>query len=179
MRFKVPAYSQFLDVENKDWQGKSCGIVSLKMLFDYWHPKRELKPEDFDDLINEGLAFGGYIPGVGWRHKELAEIARGHGLEGQNFDWTNDHTDIAFNKTIPHLTRHPVMASVHRDLKEGESGHLVVLTGYEDGRIFYNDPDSKKRKDIERSVSLHEFLNGWKKRIIVIHDDECNCVNDQ
>jgi len=179
MRYTTPQYSQFLDVKDKEWKGKSCGIVSLKMLMDYWLDNPSAAPEKFEELINEGLGCGGYVPGVGWRHKELADVARSHGLDGENFDWTDEHVDVAFNKVVPHLAVHPVMASIYRDLNGDEPGHLVVLTGYEDGRISYNDPDSKKRKDVERSVPLQEFLDGWKKRIVLIHPKDCICDKEE
>jgi uncharacterized protein YvpB len=179
MRAEVPLYSQYIDVENKDWQGKSCGIVALKMLLDYWMDNPNEKPEKFEELIDEGLGYGGYVPGLGWAHKELAIMAKGYGLDGQSFDWSDEHTDIAFNKTVPHLTNHPVMVSIHKDLKEDGPGHLVVLTGYEDGKIFYSDPDSKKRTDVEREASLQKFLKGWTKRIIVIHPSRCSCSKEE
>jgi len=175
MKFDVPAYSQFLDVDDEKWNGKSCGIVSLKMLLDYWDNESEVTPEGINNLITEALASDAYIPGVGWRHKGLVDVARAHGLEGENLDWTSEHQDIAFNKVIPHLAKHPVMASVFKNLKPGESGHLVVATGYESGKVFYNDPDSKERENIEKSAPLNEFLNGWTRRIVVIHPKECDC----
>ena len=175
MKFEVPEYSQFLDVDDEEWKGRSCGIVSLKMLLDYWNNESETTPEDVENLITEALDFDAYLPGTGWKHKELVDIAKAHHLEGENLDWTSEHPDIAFNKAVPHLAKHPVMTSVFKDLKPGKSGHLVVVTGYEGGKVFYNDPDSKNREGIERNASLNEFLNGWTRRIIVIHPKECDC----
>jgi len=175
MKYEVPEYSQYLDIEDENWQGKTCGIVSFKMLIDYWLDNPKTEPENFSELVEEGLGYAGYIPGVGWRHKELAQMAKGFGLDGESFDWNNEHADIAFNKTVVYLSRHPVMASIHRGLEEGGSGHLVVLTGYDDGKIFYNDPDSEKRSDVERDAPLEKFLSGWTKRIIVVHPNNCVC----
>ena len=175
MKFNVPAYSQFLDIDDKEWSGRSWGIVSLKMLLDYWNNESEVAPEDLENLVTEALDLDAYIPGIGWKHKELVDTAKAHGMEGENLDWTDEYQDVAFNKVVPYLEKHPVIASVFKDLKAGESGHLVVVTGYEDGNIYYNDADSKDRESIKRSVPLKEFLDGWTKRIVVIHPKECDC----
>lgn len=179
MRYEVPEYSQYLDVEDKEWQGRTCGIVSLKMLVDYWLDNPNNEPEEFEKLIENGLERSAYIPGIGWRHHELSQMAKGSGLDGESFDWTDEHKDVAFNRAVAHLSEHPIMASVYKNLKEGESGHLVVLTGYENGRIFYSDPDSKKREDVEREATLEDFLNGWTKRIILVHPDNCVCTKEK
>ena len=175
MKFDVPAYSQFLDLEDEEWKDRSCVIVSLKMLLDYWNNDSEVTSEDLENLITEALASDAYIPGIGWKHKELVDVAKAHKMDGENLDWTSEHPDIAFNKMLPYLEKHPVIASVFKDLKAGESGHLVVVTGYEDGNIYYNDADSKDREGIKRSVPLKEFLDGWTRRIVVIHQKECDC----
>lgn len=175
MKFKTPQYSQFLDVDDREWQNKSSGILSLKMLIDYWDHQMEVSSEDVEALIAEGLEIDAYIPNVGWGHRQLVDISQNHGLDGENFDWIGEHPDVAFNRVIPHISKHPIMASIHKNLNEDNPGHLIVLTGYEDGRVFYNDPDSRTRHDIERSVPLQEFLDGWKRRIVVIHPKKCNC----
>ena len=175
MKFDTPGYSQFLDVEDEEWKDRCCGILSLKMLLDYWGGQSNISPEDVESLIGEGLEIGAYIPDIGWKHKELVELAQNHGLDGEDFDWMDEHPDVALNKVIPHLSEHPIIVSIHKDLIEGNSGHLVVLTGYEDGQIFYNDPDAKTRGDIERSAPLQKFLDGWKRRVVVVHPHDCTC----
>jgi len=175
MRFDTPEYSQFLDVDDEEWRDKCSGILSLKMLLDFWSGQSDISPEDVEDLISEALEINAYIPDVGWKHKELVEVAQNHGLGGENFDWVGEHPDVAFNRVIPHLSEHPIMVSIRKDLVKDNPGRLVVLTGYEDGKIFYNDPDAKTRGDIKRNAPLQKFLDGWKHKIVVIHPDECTC----
>jgi len=175
MKFETPEYSQFLDIKDEDWQGRSCGILCLKTLIDYWFGNKKMDSKDMDALIQEALDIDGYIPEIGWKHKELAEVAKKHKLDGENFDWTDEHPDVAFNRIIPHLTTHPVIASIYKDLDKEKNGHLVVITGYEDGNVYYNDPDSKKKAGIKRSAPLQAFLDGWTRRIVVIHPTDCNC----
>ena len=161
MQFKVP---QFLDIEDKKWKSRSCGIVSLKSILEYWGVKENIK-----DLIDLGLKKGAYISGIGWKHKGLALIAKDYGLVGKNYDWFKNKPETAFKKLLPKLKKYPVIISIYKNLKPGKSGHLVVLTGHENGQIFFNDPDSKTKKGIQKKVGFEKFLIGWKRRIIVIH----------
>ena len=162
--FKIPAYSQFLDVEDKKWKSRACGIVALKIVLEYWGVK-----EKADDLIKLGLKQDAYIPGIGWKHGGLVSIAKEFGLRGENLDWFKDLPEEAFEKLLSKLEKYPVLASIYKNFKLGGSGHLIVLTGYENGWIFFNDPDSKTRKGIQNKVVVEKFLNGWKRRIVVIH----------
>lgn len=164
--FNVPAYSQFLDVKDNKWKDASCGIVSLKMVLDFWGKN---KNSEIGKLIKLGLNNKAFIPDVGWKHKELALLVRKFGLRGRNYDWFRDNPKIAFKKLLPKLKKYPVIVSIHRNLELGKSGHLVVLTGAGNKQVFYNDPDSKTRKGIKKESSLNKFLKGWKRRIIVIY----------
>jgi|SRR3989344_2586955 len=161
--FKVSAYSQFLDVEDKKWKSRSCGIVSLKSVLEYWGIKESTKY-----LIELGLKKDAYISGVGWKHGGLVSIAKEFGLFGENYDWFLEEPHEAFLKLISYLKKYPVLASVYKNFKLGGSGHLIILTGYENDQIFFNDPDSKTKKGISKKISFEKFLNGWKRRIIVI-----------
>ena len=162
--FKVTLYSQFLDVEDKNWKIRACGIVSLKVVLEYWGIKENIK-----DLIDLGLKKNAYISGVGWKHDGLVSVAKEFGFSGMNYDWFKDEPKDAFEKLLPNLEKYPVIASIYNNFKLGGSGHLVVLLGYQNGQIFFNDPDSKTRKGIQKKVGLEKFLTGWKRRIIVIY----------
>lgn len=164
--FKVPAYSQILDVKEKKWKDASCGVVSLKMVLDFWDKSKSLP---IRELIDLGLKQNAFIPDVGWKHKELALLAEKFSLKSRNYDWFKDSPKVAFKKLMPKLKKYPVIVSIYKNLEPGKSGHLVVLTGIKNKRVFYNDPDSKTRKDIKRQSSLDDFLSGWKRRVIVIY----------
>src|SRR3989344_7065379 len=163
--FSVSCYSQFLDVEDVSWRKKSCGIVALKMILDYWN----VRMSACDALIKEGIKSRAYMKDVGWTHKGLVALAKKYNLKGRNFDWFGNSPEAAFRKMEKYLRLYPIMASVHKDFDLRNNGHLIVLTGLVNSNIFYNDPDFKERENIRQKVSLGKFLKGWKRRIIVVY----------
>lgn len=164
IKHKVPPASQHLHIKIKKWQSKACGITCLAMLFEYF--KLHTSP---DELLKKGLKIGGYIENIGWRHKSLVQISEYYGLKGENFDWSEIDAKISFKKTLVYLNKYPVMASIHNSFNPSRGGHLVVLTKFNGKKVFYNDPDSYNVKNVARSIALKKFLDGWKKRIIVIY----------
>lgn len=165
MIFDVPKYSQHLDVRDGDWKEKSCGIVAVKMVLDYWR----MSSPDCDELIKKGIEMDGFISGVGWKHKELSLLAKSFGVEAENFDWAKEEKDAAFKKLEDFLEKYPVVASIYSGFNpETKNGHLIVLTGMDDNFVHYNDPDSEGREEIAGKILIDKFLAGWKKRVIVI-----------
>ncbi len=162
---KVPAYSQLLDVPDKEWQLRACGIVSLKMAMDSLSP--ELSPP-ITELIRNGLVLDAFIPGVGWKHAGLKNIAEQLGFAAETYDWFKEEPSAAWGMLLPLLEKAPVIASIHKDLIPGTSGHLVVLTGRDETSVFYNDPLAADRAGIPRSASHGQFLAGWKRRAIAL-----------
>ena len=153
MKFNIPAYSQYLDIKNKEWQDKSCGIVALKSILDFWSDKTKKKYPDGDKLIEIGLGLNAYISGIGWRHKELIEIAKSFGLDGENFDWVKNSSEEAFQKMLPYLEKYPLAVSVHPLFEtQNQGGHLVVLTGFEPAISSVTGTRFKPAK-----LRLHEF----------------------
>lgn len=164
MIHNVPKYSQHLHIETEEWKNKSCGIVSLGMLLAYHG-----MPVPLSRLLAEGLNRDAYLPGIGWKHKELAELASALGGRGENLDWASLDSETAFERVKDHLVRYPVLASIHRQFDARNGGHLIVLTGIDDICVYYNDPDEREESKIAGAAPIKTFLNGWKKRIIVIN----------
>ncbi|MBI4991767.1 MAG: C39 family peptidase [Candidatus Harrisonbacteria bacterium] len=163
-KHKVPALSQHIHIQDPEWKEKSCGIVSLTMLFNYFG-----KEISADQLLKDGITNNAYLKAVGWKHKELAELGKQYGLNGENLDWTALDAQSAYQKATGYLNQYPIMASVYNNFEPGNSGHLIVITGATTDKIFYNDPDAKNINNISKEISLKKFLNGWKKRIIIIN----------
>lgn len=159
---KVPEFSQHLDVKEKEWRNRACGIAALKMLLEY----NNSDSPPIDELIKIGLEKDAYIQNIGWKHKELAEIARDFNLKSKNFDWANLTPEEAFENLESYFPENPVLASIHKDFDDKKGGHLIVLTGMEDDTIFYNEPYAEKRQEIKQSVHKDKFMKGWKRRII-------------
>jgi ABC-type bacteriocin/lantibiotic exporter with double-glycine peptidase domain len=160
---KIPLYSQYLDIRESEWKTKSCGVVSLSMLLAFWG--KHISPEN---LLKEGLFSGAYIPGIGWTHKGLAKLAIKQGLFGKNFDWFSKSPKQAFKKLVFYLGKYPVIASIHKNFKLENEGHLILLVEIKNNQIFYFEPNSKTRKNILQVVSIDKFLSGWKRRIILV-----------
>ncbi|MDP3975063.1 MAG: C39 family peptidase [Candidatus Jorgensenbacteria bacterium] len=167
MRFNVPAYSQYLDVKSRAWKRRSCGIVALKMALDHYAPNRRAA-HSLSHLIAKRSRADAYIRNVGWSHRGLVRIAQRHGFRAKNYDWWGEKTTHAFSKLRQYLAKGPLLASIYRNLKTNAHGHLVVVTGFQNGTVFYYDPDSKTRRGIPRRASQAKFLRGWKRRIIVV-----------
>ena len=163
----VPLYSQFLDVPSRPWKRRACGAVALRSMLMYWNISISAS-----QLIREGQHLNAFVPGIGWTHKGLAQLAKRHGLYGKNFDWAKKTPNDAFHSLMTHLRKYPVIASIHHDFKTKNTGHLIVLTGYNTSTIFYNEPASKTRKNITQHISLSRFLYGWKRRIIVVKQNK-------
>lgn len=165
IKHKVLPLSQYIHIQDPEWKEKSCGIVSLAMLLNYFG-----KEISADQLLKDGLANNAYLEAVGWKHKELAELGKQYGLNGENLDWAALDTESAYKKAIGHLNPHPIMASIYNNFLPRNGGHLVVITGADSDKIFYNDPAEKDINKITKEISPREFLKGWKRRIIIIYN---------
>jgi len=161
INYNIPFCSQYdLDIE-KFWQDKSCGLASLIMLIKYYNSEFV----DSKNLFETAIKNNAYLQNVGFKHKELAELATGYGLKGENFDWAQLDPEKAFDKLLELLKQQPIIASIYSRFDPGSfDGHLIVLTGYDDKNIFYNDPQTGP----DKSISRESFLFGWKKRVIII-----------
>ncbi|TSC96611.1 MAG: Uncharacterized protein Athens071426_172 [Parcubacteria group bacterium Athens0714_26] len=164
IKHKVPHASQHLHIKIKKWRSKACGIVCLAMLFEYFGKK--ISP---NEILKKGLKLNGYLENIGWRHKVLVEIAKHYDFMGKNLDWSEIDAKIAFRKTLIYLNKYPIMVSIHNSFNPSRGGHLVVLTKFNGKKVFYNDPDSYNVKNLAQSITLKKFLDGWKKRIIIIY----------
>ena len=160
--FNVPFYSQFSDISSVGWQKLSCGIADLAMIINFYKPGAVL-PET---LLREGIHRGAFIAGAGWSHRGLVNLARPYGLEGKSYDFSSLSKDDAFSRLVKFLEEGPLIASVYYTFDpKSPIPHLVVIDGVDQGFIYYNDPAGR---EANQKISINSFLQGWKKRIIVI-----------
>lgn len=157
----VPFYSQFTDISSPKWRGVGCGIVSLAMLIEYYEPGAVT----VDQLLARGIDAGAFLPNAGWKHRDLVNLSRRYGLDGNNYDLSGESKSVAYATLKRHLADGPVMVSVHYKFDPKSTiPHLAVINGIADGKVYHNDPAGKK----SGVVSEAEFLAAWKKRFIVI-----------
>ncbi len=158
----VPFYSQFRDIREVKWQKLGCGIADLAMLIEFYKPGTV----SVNTLLKEGIEAGAFLDGAGWKHKDLALLARPYGLEGANYDLSQEDMDTAFAKFEEFLQEGPVIASVHYTFDpKNKIPHLAVINGIEGGTIYYNDPAETSGG---KKISVSNFKKAWKKRFIVI-----------
>lgn len=158
----VPFYSQFTDISAPEWRKIGCGIASLAMLIDFY------TTEDIsvDALLKEGINANAYTGNAGWSHAGLIGLAKDHGLSGEAVYMTDLSMAAAFSKLETELGEGPVMASVHYTFTPTNPiPHLVIITGVENGKVYYNDPAEKAG---DGSISIEKFQSSWKKRYIAI-----------
>lgn len=164
---QVPLYSQLLDVKDTNWKKRSCGIIALKMVMDFWSKETHKEYPAADELIKK-YHRKAYISNVGWSHNGLVQIAKSLGLKGENLDLARHREKDAIDLLEARLQDGPVIASIHKNLNPRLPGHLVTVTKIANKEIFYNDPISKTRSEIKKIASVEKFSNGWKKRIIIM-----------
>ena len=128
------------------------------------------KISSLDELYKLGLEQGAYIPGIGWRHAGLANLAKHFGCtQSYNLDLAKESLDVAVEKLKAELEQGPVMASVYANYEVGhKEGHLVVLLSLTDNQAEVLDPAAKDHADIHQFIPTQKFITGWKKRLIVV-----------
>ncbi len=168
MKLDVPYYSQFLDVVDKEWMPKSCAIVCLKMILDYYR-KGEIS---LTDLIKKGYENGGYGP-LGWYHDSIVSLAENFGLKARRVEKV-DVKDGIKDISESLMNGNPVMISAIKRILGQTKFHVVVVTGFKerDGEVvgfYYNDPEStKKEKGQNIFTDINFFIDDWRRMAIFI-----------
>ena len=175
MEYRVPFSSQYADLGHHEWRARGCGIAALKMVMDFWHAADgSNRTVALDGLLQAGLDAGAYREGIGWTHGGLAVLARRHGYEAFNADWaakspTPKTPEAAWAQLVRELNVGPVMASVYSRLdSERGGGHIVVVTGFADGLVAFNDPEEMSEREGRKLIALERFLPAFKLRYVVV-----------
>jgi len=159
---EVPFYSQFRDIDSKEWQKLGCGVTSLAMLINFYKPNSVT----VNNLLKEGIADGAYLDGAGWKHSGLVLLAKKYNLKSEAFDFSNLTKEDAFIKLEKSLKEGPVIVSIHYkfDIKSSIP-HLAVINGIDGNIVYYNDPAGKSAGE---KISVEDFIKVWKKRFITV-----------
>ena len=188
----IPYYSQYLDVSDPSWMSRSCGILCLKMVMDFYGLESGVDTPSADELINEGLYIEGNVPAYGWAHNHLVLLARNHGLmaypqefRSHKIDYINkkeevsEYEDVIIGKGIEKIissleNKSPVIVSIFKNFKEMDKFHMVTLTGIESENnkikgFYYHDPDSMIRDEgAHKFVPIITFRKYWRKMAIYV-----------
>ncbi len=189
MLLSVPYYSQYLDVGDKNWRPRACGVVCLKMLLG----AQFVKTPSIDEMIRQGESIGAYGPS-GWTHEGLIALARKYYTKLSRAEWrqaswsrqtdvrdmipqnqkpTEELNEEGIEFLISELrTGHPLIVSAIKNFDETNKFHMVVLTGFEevDGKVvgfYYHDSDTHHRGEGKNQfVSIYIFRTGWRRMCI-------------
>jgi Peptidase_C39 like family len=162
----LPFYSQKATDVPKDWQYRACGVASLRMAIE----AKVGKAKNTEELINEGVKIGAYLPGIGWKHDGLITLAKNNGAQGYRKEFPDKAEGIEYLRQAIKRGEYPIVSVRVDGLADS---HLVVLSEYgEQGGtrgFFYNDPakeDSKSGAHI--FISLDEFTRLWRGLAVFI-----------
>ncbi|UKA50988.1 hypothetical protein LFT48_05520 [Arthrobacter sp. FW305-123] len=120
----------------KFWNGRSCGVACLQMVYAALLPHRRFLPST---ITEELLADGSYSEASGWNHKGLAEHARRNGLSAST------ETFGAQEQLVQSVQEDGIfIASIgHSFDSDGASGHLAVVIGISSsGNVHVHRPSS-------------------------------------
>ena len=148
----------------KNWHDRACGIAALAMIMEFFGVSKNNQ-----ELLNTGLEVNAYIQNIGWSHKGLVAIAQRYGLRGTNYDWAPLSSAEAFRYLEKYICQYPIICSAYNSFDLSRDGHFIAVVGIRNNRIYYNDPDIRNQKYKTHWVSKKRFLNGWKRRCIVIY----------
>lgn len=176
MKLDVPYYSQEIDVKDREWKNRACGVVCLKMLLDFYD-KEDIP--SIDELVLLGLSIGAYSK-WGWTHKGLIDLALKYEIDIFRKEFKTENLKLAYKllddgvrEIIDSIKNgNPVLVSAIKKWKEVDKFHMMVLVGFEgneespDG-FYYHDPDSDNRKDGENQfVTIEIFRKHWRRMAI-------------
>ncbi|MBL1229877.1 peptidase C39 family protein [Enterococcus sp. BWB1-3] len=131
--------------ENNTLEKNGCAIVSLAMVASYLDNAEVLPQEILDWSKNDY-----FIEGQGTSWGIFAEFAAVKGYAYENLPSLS-----AVEEQL--IQGHPVIISV----KPGaftQTGHIMVLTGYSDGKFWLNDPNDNEEKGHSRMAYTPEQL---------------------
>lgn len=189
----VPYLSQFDDVSDVNWQSVACGVTSLAMVLKYYGTEVPI-----ENLIEVGEEINSFSEKAGgWYHNGLCEIARRYGFIAWRRKWRIGKRDLDYvkeegwtdndveqyeiqtaaegiftlEKSI--LKGTPPIISADKDFENENSGHLVVVTGFErEGEelkgFYINDPKARGKKRKDEFIYLKKFEEHWHKRGIFV-----------
>lgn len=149
------------------WNRKACGISCIKMVAEAFGKE----VVSIGQLIREAVNIGAYKDGVGWIHFKIAEFA------SKKFNLkASAERNISVDSIIKIVEDGClIIASVGFGFYRGNSGHLVVVLGYEMKESslsgFYVHHPSTKRElcEIKKLIPIEKFVSSFSGNIIVLN----------
>jgi len=139
MKLNIPYFRQE--------KNTTCGVACLRMVMAFY--SKDIKEFELEETCETGW--------LGNTCGELVQCVQKYGFEAEEIE--NITTDYV--KTILRKN-HPIIALLDPAILYGGIegfGHFVVITGLEDDKICYNDPDMDK----EITKNITDFFKAWNK----------------
>ena len=135
------------------WQKRSCGVLALKMVLDYWGLKAGHDEIPVTELFDNAMANGGVDAENNWLHGALVKTAtqygyvswrrmwslsadqkRGAAASGVEGDALERNQEQQRREALPSIVDaldhgRPVIVSVAKNFDDVDKPHLIVLTG--------------------------------------------------
>lgn len=193
-KIDIPYYSQHTNVKGDYWQKRSCAIVCLKMIFDFYKNQNEkCDSPSIENLIREGIRIKGLDKNKDWMHNKIVMLLRNHGInsyqqefKSMNIDVDNekeslsDYSERILNDGLAKIiksieNKKPILVSANKHFEIEKRFHMVILSGYkkdEKGELkgfYYIDPDYD---DVEEGknlfVNMKTFKKHWRRMAIFV-----------
>ena len=139
MKLKVPYFRQE--------KNTTCGVACVRMVFQFYD--KEVSEYELEEACE-----------TGWLGNICSELVRGvekFGLEAEEVE--NVSSEFLQNEL---KENHPLIALLDPAILYGGIegfGHFVVITGLENDKIHYNDPDLDK----DLTIDATDFMKACKK----------------
>jgi ABC-type bacteriocin/lantibiotic exporter with double-glycine peptidase domain len=159
MKLGVPYYSQFVDLPDPFWMLRACGATCLKMVAEY----HKIDAPDIVTLCNEAREREGYHMTNGWVHEYLVTKAKELGLQAYRKEGLENFDEIIVSLNAGN----PVIVSVEKRVLEQTRFHMIVVVGYEDGKVLYHEPESTdKNRGQYRECTQEVFMEYFRGKAI-------------
>lgn len=144
VRIPLPKVEQ---VENYD-----CGPAALRAICQYY----KVGPDDHEQYIKDCKTTKQY----GTEPKHLIRVAKKYGLNAKGIHGMSiEQLEGFLDEGKPVILDIQAWGKEHH-YKKLQSGHYVVAIGYDDKRIYCEDPSVHTRK--RGSISKKELMERWK-----------------
>jgi uncharacterized protein YvpB len=157
----VPYYSQF---DGTAYSRANCGPASLVMALGAFG--RDMPITDIRRAANRMQGTTGWYD-AGVAIEVLADLA---GRYGMSVHWSGTHDRWSFDEVREALRRgHLVIPQVHLATLPGQErssravDHYIVITGFDGGRFYYNDPAFSGAAGHGLAISEERLALAWKR----------------
>ena len=180
MKLEVPYYSQFLSVQDYNWNIRSCSGTCVAMALEYLTGKKI----DILEFMKEATRAGGYSILNGMHHDYIISFFLQEGLNAWRYknEETKDILENTDSLVESLKNKNPVIVSINKIVLEQTKFHMILLVGFEENEagevthFYYHEPEASV-PDMEndpavggafRCCDAETFKKFWRGRAIFV-----------